>query len=133
MGPFYEEQARVLVAQGLLNSQDLGWRPGNANWVVLGVLLNIPGYMPVVPQQYSAGSSNIASGQRPNSRIVFILLAVFLGALGIHNFYAGYTGKGIGQLLLTVLTFGFGCWIAWIWAVIEAVTIQEDARGVPFV
>ncbi|MBQ3218003.1 MAG: TM2 domain-containing protein [Akkermansia sp.] len=27
----------------------------------------------------------------PKSRLAYILLGVFLGSLGIHNFYAGYT------------------------------------------
>ena len=36
----------------------------------------------------------------PKSRLAYILLAILLGTLGIHNFFAGYTGKGIAQLLM---------------------------------
>ena len=32
-----------------------------------------------------------------------MILAFLLGTLGIHNFYLGYTNKGIAQLLLTLL------------------------------
>lgn len=66
------------------------------------------------------------------SKVAFILLGVFLGSLGIHNFYAGYTGKGVAQLLISLLTCGFGGVISWIWAVVEVCTIQVDASGRPF-
>lgn len=36
------------------------------------------------------------------SQVVAGLLAFFLGALGVHNFYLGFVGRGLGQLLLTV-------------------------------
>ena len=39
---------------------------------------------------------------QPKSRLIYILLALFLGGFGVHNFYAGYTGKGVAQLLLTI-------------------------------
>ncbi|MBK8792903.1 MAG: TM2 domain-containing protein [Holophaga sp.] len=66
------------------------------------------------------------------SKMAFILLGIFLGGLGIHNFYAGYTGKGVAQLLISVLTCGFGSIISWIWAIVEVCTIQVDATGKPF-
>lgn len=53
------------------------------------------------------------------------LLAIFLGVFGIHNFYLGYTTKGIIQLLLTLIL----CWtyffpiIVWIWTIFEAIRI----------
>lgn len=69
----------------------------------------------------------------PKSRLAYILLALFLGTLGIHNFYAGYTGKGITQLLISVLSFGFLSPISWIWAIIDICVVTKDAQGVPFV
>ncbi len=71
----------------------------------------------------------------PKSRLAYILLAFFLGGLGIHNFYAGYTGKGIAQLLLVLLTG----WLVipaiavLIWILVEICTVTKDAKGVPFV
>ena len=65
------------------------------------------------------------------SRTAFILLGVFLGGLGIHNFYAGYTGKGVAQLLISLLTCGIGSIVSWIWAMVEVCTIQVDATGKP--
>lgn len=66
------------------------------------------------------------------SRIGFILLGIFLGGLGIHNFYAGYSGKGVAQLLITLFTCGFGGIVTWIWAVVEVCTVQVDSTGRPF-
>ena len=69
------------------------------------------------------------------SRVVYILLALFLGGLGIHNFYAGYTTKGVIQLLVTLLLG----WLVipaigvWIWCIIEIITVKKDAKGVAFV
>lgn len=68
----------------------------------------------------------------PKSRIAYVLLAIFLGGLGIHNFYAGYSGRGIAQLLLSILTCGWGGIISWIWAVIEACVVTSDAHGIHF-
>jgi len=72
----------------------------------------------------------------PKQWIVALLLAFFLGALGIHNFYLGYTTKGIIQLILTITVIGAP--IAAIWAFIEFIMIiaragsyAYDAQGQP--
>ena len=65
----------------------------------------------------------------PKSRLAYILLAIFLGSLGIHSFYAGYTKTGLVQLLLTLLTVGFGGIISCIWAIVNAITVSQDASG----
>lgn len=67
------------------------------------------------------------------SRGTFIVLGLFLGCLGIHNFYAGYNGKGTAQLILT-LVLGWlviGLVITGIWALVEIITVRVDARGNP--
>ena len=38
---------------------------------------------------------------------LYILLAGFLGVTGIHNFYAGYWGRGLIQLCLSLLSWLF--------------------------
>lgn len=68
----------------------------------------------------------------PKSRLAYILLGLFLGTLGIHNFFAGYTGRGIAQLLITLLTFGFLSPLVFIWVLIEIITVTKDAQGVDF-
>lgn len=69
---------------------------------------------------------------RRKSRGVYIALAFFLGVLGVHNFYAGYAGRGVAQLLITLMSFGLLSWISLIWAIIEMCAISEDGRGIPF-
>lgn len=66
------------------------------------------------------------------SKIAAGLLGIFLGGFGIHNFYLGYTGKAIGQLVLTICSCGIGG----IWGFIEGIlilcgNINTDANGVP--
>ena len=66
------------------------------------------------------------------SRTSYIVLGIFLGSLGIHNFYAGYTGRAVGQLCLTVLTLGYLGVVSWIWAIIEICTVEKDSTGLRF-
>lgn len=68
----------------------------------------------------------------PKSRVSYVILALLLGALGIHNFYAGYTGKGIAQLCITLLSLGFLGFVSAIWALVEAITVTQDATGSAF-
>jgi TM2 domain-containing membrane protein YozV len=68
------------------------------------------------------------------SRVAYILLGLFLGGLGIHNFYAGYTGRAVAQLLITLLTGWLivPILIVGIWVLIEVITVTSDAQGLPF-
>ena len=67
------------------------------------------------------------------------LLGIFLGSLGVHNFYLGFTGKAVAQLLLTLIggwLFGLGAIAASIWGLVEGIqiltgSIKADAKGVP--
>ena len=71
--------------------------------------------------------------QSLKSRGLFIILGLLLGCLGIHNFYAGYYGRGAAQLMIT-LVLGWvivGFLITAIWALIEIVTVKVDAQGNP--
>ena len=59
-------------------------------------------------------------------KIVMILIAFFLGALGVHNFMMGENKKGILRLVLTLvgaLTCGITMLIAEIFALIDLVKI----------
>lgn len=87
-------------------------------------------YQPGFPQ----GSPAPYGWPEPKSRLAAGLLGIFLGGLGIHRFYLGYTTLGIVQLLVTFFTFGAGA----IWGFVEGImilagarTFRTDARGVP--
>ena len=67
---------------------------------------------------------------RPKSRVVFVLLAIFLGAFGAHNFYTGYNKKAVIQLCISVCTCFYASPISWIWAIVEACTVTMDDDGV---
>ena len=75
-------------------------------------------------------------GTAPKQWIVAVLLAFFLGGFGGHNFYLGYTTKGIIQVVLTITLIGAP--ISGIWAFIEFIMLlmrsgsyATDAQGQP--
>lgn len=83
----------------------------------------------------------VAPGTPPAcSRLVYIVLAIFLGWLGIHNFVAGLTGRGWTQLIISIVgillapcTFGISTLAVVatvVWSIIDIVTIKTDARGI---
>ena len=72
------------------------------------------------------------------SRVAAGLFAIFLGPLGVHNFYLGRTGLGVLQLLLSVLSLGFLAPLVAIWTLVEGILIlvgspsyATDRRGIP--
>lgn len=67
----------------------------------------------LTPQADPTAKSKLAGG----------LLGIFLGALGVHNFYLGYTGKAVAQLLITLLSCGALSGISAIWGLIEGIMI----------
>lgn len=83
---------------------------------------------PAYGQPFAAGA--------PKQWIVAVLLAFFLGTLGIHNFYLGYTTKGIIQLVLTITVIGI--FVSGPWALIDFIMLiarsgsyATDAQGQP--
>ena len=87
-----------------------------------------PGYAQPVYGQPVVGA--------PKQWIVAVLLAFFLGTLGIHNFYLGYTTKGIIQLVLTITVIGI--FVSGPWALIDFILLimrsgsyATDAQGQP--
>lgn len=74
---------------------------------------------------------NVPPGAAQKSKLAAGLLGIFLGGLGVHNFYLGFVGKGIAQICLT-----FCCGIGYIWGFIEGILIlvgkiDRDANGIP--
>lgn len=88
---------------------------------------------PIYAQQtyYQAAQQQPGYGYAQKSKIVAGLLGLFLGGLGVHNFYPGYTGKAVAQLLLTLIGWIIliGPIISGIWALIESVLILCSSYG----
>jgi hypothetical protein len=86
-----------------------------------------PGAVAPVPYGY---------GPPGKSRTTAGILGILLGGFGVHRFYLGYTGIGIAQIAVTILTCGIGA----LWGFIEGIMIlvdspsfATDANGVPLV
>lgn len=98
-----------------------------------------PGYS--APPGYGPVPAYGPPGYPSKSKVAAGILALFLGTLGIHNFYLGYTGKALFQLLGTLLSCGILALPIAIWAFIEGILILVarpgeapwgvDASGVP--
>ena len=87
-----------------------------------------PGYAPPTYVQPVPPLSNPAR----HSRLAAGLLSIFLGVFGIGNFYLGHTGKGMAQLMITLIGFFFfflGPVISCIWSLIEGILILVSSPG----
>ena len=77
--------------------------------------------------QYNNNGYNQSNAK---SKIAAGILGIFLGALGVHNFYLGYTGKAVGQLLISLLSCGILSWVSAIWGIIEGIMILTGSIDV---
>lgn len=80
-----------------------------------------------------------AKNSEAKSKMAAGLLGIFLGSLGIHNFYLGNTQRAIIQLLVTLIGGTITCGLAAIamevWGIVEGIQIltgkiDTDANGV---
>ena len=89
---------------------------------------------PMGNQQYNPQFQQQPMMPGAKSKMAAGLLGIFLGAYGVHNFYLGNAGRGVLQLILTIVT----CGMAGIWGFIEGIlilcgNINTDAQGRPLV
>lgn len=82
----------------------------------------------------STKRNNQNNNPNAKSKIAAGLLGIFLGAFGVHNFYLGYTGKAVAQLLITILSCFTLSVVSSIWGLIEGImiltgSISTDANG----
>ncbi len=147
-GPYSFADLRRYVSSGNILVTDLTRNDEMAEWIPVSQLLGAtaagqqtavpppPGYAqaPVYVQTQPVLYAQPVSPNYPppKSRVAFILLGVFLGHLGVHNFYAGYTGRGLAQLLITLLTCGLGAIVTFVWSIIEVCTVDKDSQNVYF-
>ena len=78
---------------------------------------------------------NLASQMIESDRNMYIaaILAFLLGAFGIHDFYLGYTSRGVIKIVLTLLVAT--SFISGIWSIVDLVLILTgkmcDSKGLP--
>lgn len=74
-------------------------------------------------------------GRTTKNGIVYIVLAFFFGAIGIHNFYAKYWKRACAQMTISILSF-YMLYIPLIftsiWAMLELLFVNKSADGVFF-
>jgi TM2 domain-containing membrane protein YozV len=77
--------------------------------------------------QQPYGQPQYAQGQGvgTKSKIVAGILGILLGSIGIHNFYLGKNGRGVLQIVLTLVTLG----AAGIWGFVEGILILISKPG----
>ncbi len=101
---------------------------------------------PVVPNADVCMNCGVATNYKApgaKSKMAAGLFGLFLGTFGVHNFYLGYTGKAVTQLVLTLVGLLLCCiFIGFfivlgvaIWSLVEAIMIftgkiDRDAKGV---
>jgi len=81
---------------------------------------------------------NIKTNPNAKSKIAAGILGIVLGCFGVHNFYLGFTGKAIAQLLISILSCFFLSPVSAIWGLIEGImiltgSIDKDAKGIKLV
>ena len=83
-------------------------------------------------------AAEVNANPNAKSKLVVGLLGIFLGSLGVHNFYLGFTKRAVAQLLITVLSCGALSTVSAIWGLIEGIfyltgneKYSTDAEGNP--
>ncbi len=92
-----------------------------------------PMYNP--PQYQPQAGMEPPAGYPQRSRVAAGIFGILLGVYGIHSFYLGNTSRGLMQLLISLLTCGFGAIVMMIWGILDGVKlldgrINTDANGV---
>ena len=117
-GALMNDNASVCVKCGCAKGTGTSYCPNCGNAVAPGaaVCLNC-GVSLSGPSGAVGDKSKIAAG----------LLGIFLGSLGIHNFYLGYTKKAVIQLVVSLVGGLITCGIATvgieIWGLVEGIMI----------
>lgn len=96
----------------------------------------IPPKAPTLPMTNKQGAgSTVTNPTKPagaqKSKAAAVVLALFLGCYGIHDFYLGYTKQGIIKLVLTFTIVG--AIVSQIWTLVDLIKIicngKFDANG----
>ncbi len=129
---------KKLLETGVITNDTLVWTAGMNQWIPVSQT-NIGA--PALPKRITVDINNgslhaqLARKKSNCSRVAYIILALFLGGFGIHNFYAGHTKIGLLQLalLLSGACFGPIPWIVLaVFILIEICVTTTDGKGLSF-
>ncbi len=126
-GNVMDNNAVVCVKCGVPKGVGTNYCPNCGTSTVAGAVVCVNcGVSLAGPDPTAAQKSKLAAG----------LLGIFLGSLGVHNFYLGYTGKAVAQLLISLLSCGTLAIGSEIWGLVEGImiltgSINKDAKGNP--
>ena len=124
-----DDMAAICVKCGAPKGQGTNYCPNCAAQTVPGAVVCVNCGVALAQPVQGEQKSKVAAG----------ILGIIVGSLGVHNFYLGYNGKAVAQLLLTLIgwiVFGLGPIAAGIWGLVEGVmiltgSINKDAKGIP--
>lgn len=127
-GPFTIGQLQSMWHSGAVTGETLYCEEGSDVWLHLRVL-----EQQMEEQTIPSSPTRKIAPPSSRNRGVYIILGILFGALGFHNFYAGYHKAGFWQislsLVLGVFTAGIGVLITWIWALLDICTVTVDAEN----
>ena len=137
-GPFTIGQLRSMWSSGSLTTATLFWHEGATGWLPLRTISTDLEPIPtpkhaVTPEPQTISTTRPTIVRTAKSRGIYIILGLFFGLLGVHNFYAGHYRPAIWQLVTTILFF----WTAivpvavFIWIIFELCTVKSDSNGEP--
>jgi TM2 domain-containing membrane protein YozV len=131
-GPVELDELRRLYSAGQIRIDTYVIEETGATWRPLSAFI-IPELPPIPPPPLPRRGS---PPPERRSKLAGGLLGIFLGWLGVHNFYLGYYGRGVAQVLLSL-----GCCfvlapLVSIWGLIEGIliltgSISTDGNGDP--
>jgi len=79
---------------------------------------------PQTPPAQEAGA--VYTKEQKDKKLIAGLLGIFLGGLGIHKFYLGYTKEGVIQLVVTIVTCGIASLVGLIEGIIYLTKSDDE-------
>ncbi len=121
-----DDQAVVCVKCGVAAGNGTQFCPNCGAQTVPGAAVCTQCGVAFAPAVNPASKSKLCAG----------LLGIFLGGLGVHNFYLGFTGKAVAQLLISLLSCGGLAIVSSVWGLVEGImiltgSVNKDAKGNP--
>ena len=142
-GPFNTEYVKLLRANNVVDGSCLVRPSGGEYWATYDDMFN-PNWrnsMSVQQEQNqqnlinqvlhaTAQQTKVALNAQRKSTGTYVVLALLLGTLGIHNFYANRVLSGVLQFIITLT--GVGLFLTIPWCILEACFVRKDGNGLAF-